>query len=92
MSPREFTAPRPRPPATTPLRAGEGSWDQLHVCEKDRTKSLLHEAFHASPGKGELSVNLHHPSALRGIASLQKLQFIRINSSAMKVFLTEQFF
>lgn len=82
--------PGPLPPPRPGL--GRGSWEQLHVCKKDLTKSLLKGAFHASPGKGELPVSLHHPSALRGIASLQKLQFLRINSSAMKVFLTEQFF
>ena len=30
---------------------GRGSWDQLHVCKKDLTKSLLNEAFQASPGR-----------------------------------------
>lgn len=70
--------PDPGPLSPPRSRLGRRSWDQLHVYEKDLTKSLLNEAFQASPGKGELSRNLHHPSALRGIASLQKLQFIRI--------------
>ena len=41
--------PCPLPPPRPGL--GRGSWDQLHVCKKDLTKSLLNEAFQASPGR-----------------------------------------